>query len=177
MHRNVNKPLFRRFVANFGAVLAVVGATLAPFNAVADPVKVRAWSHPGFGRIVFQWPAPADFETSQAGVSLSIKFNRKIEAVYGAVSSSLGEYIAKTTTGAGGQTTILALKPGVTLRQATASGSAVIIDLVKAGAGAAAAPKTAPVKRASTGKPISVRVGAHDNYSRIVFDWTRSVKY
>jgi len=163
----------------------VIGGALAllPVGAFADPVKVRAWAHPGFGRIVFQWPAPVKFESTQSGVTLSVKFQRKIEAVYGAVNTSLGAYVAKTTTGGGGQTTILTLKPGVAVRQSTASGRAVIIDLVKSADAKPAAPKAAPktakkiAKPATGGKAVRVRVGAHKDYSRVVFDWTRNVEY
>ncbi len=161
-------------------IAATVGAFF-PLSAQAEPVKVRAWSHPGFGRIAFQWPAPVQFESTLSGVTLSIKFKRKIEAVYGAIDTRLADYVAKSVTGSGGLSTILTLKPGVVVRQSTASGRAVIIDLVKGKGAKPATAKAQPPKQLSKptteGNVVGVRVGAHKNYSRLVFDWTRNVKY
>jgi tetratricopeptide (TPR) repeat protein len=195
MRRSTGHASGHRLIAGFRAMAgmlgaAIMGLALTTTGAFADPVKVRAWAHPGFGRIVFNWPAPVTYETGQSGVALSIKFNRNIEAVYSAVEKSLGDYIARTTTGGGGTTTIFTLKPGVAMRQATSSGNAVIVDLVKGASAAAVAPAARPATPAakpvaapgtttspSSGKLVGVRVGTHENYSRVVFDWTRNVQY
>ena len=153
------------------SLLAGMVFALSVTTAQADQVKIRAWAHPGFGRIVFDWPTPVTFKTERKGDRLSISFARPISGAYNSIGRQLGAYVSKSETMASGSETILTLKTGVTLRSASSSGNTVIVDLVQ--------PKAAAAKpaQAASGPAVAVRYGVHNNYTRVVFDWTRNVEY
>jgi tetratricopeptide (TPR) repeat protein len=154
-----------------------------PSSAIADAVKIKAWAHPGFARIIFNWPNPVTFKTERKGDQLNIVFARPITGSYQSIGKSLAEYVTKSTTNGDGRTTVLTLKSGIQLRKATASGNAVVIDLAagspnqRAKPAVTSKPTVPAVASRPTGKAIRVRIGVHANYTRIVFDWTRSVEY
>jgi tetratricopeptide (TPR) repeat protein len=156
------------------AVLAAVVCSFAPVSSLADSVKIRAWAHPGFGRIVFEWPNPVTFKTATTGNQLSIAFARPITGSYRSVARQLSSYITSSATSENGAETVLTLKPGVFLRSASAAGRTVIVDLLSKSSSASAKPAT-PSKNA--GPAVAVRYGVHANYTRVVFDWSQNVDY
>ena len=166
---------------SISGILILVGLVLFPGlmatrPAVADPVKVRAWAHPGFGRIVFDWPAPVTFKTDRKGDLLNIVFARPIEGSLNSIKQRLAAYVGGSAIASNGTTTVLTLKAGVALSKASSSGNAIIIDLARTAANKT--PSAAPTKTARpSGSAIKVRYGVHNNYTRIVFDWTRNVDY
>jgi|GEM_PF-7073418 len=159
----------------FLLTLAFLLAGWANVPALADDVKVRAWAHPGFARIVFDWPTPVTFKTNRNGDVLNITFARPITGSYQSITQRLTEYVSKSASGNGGTATVLTLRPGVSLRKASSSGKTVIVDLVR-GAKSGQTAASGPAKNVKpSGKAIDVRVGVHNNYTRIVFDWARNV--
>ncbi len=157
----------RWWIFCLGLAMGIVHA--AP--VLADQVKVRAWEHLNYGRIVFDWPASVGYQTSGAGEQLTISFQRPITADYSAVPRRLPSYIAGMSD-AGGSATLITLKPGVQLRKTTIRGNSIVVDLT---ATSAAAPQ--PTASAGSTKAINVRVGRHENHTRVVFDWTQNVTY
>jgi tetratricopeptide (TPR) repeat protein len=161
----------------FLLTMAILMASWANVPAQADNVKVRAWAHPGFARIVFDWPTPVTFKTDSNGAVLNITFARPITGSYQSITQRLAEYVSNTSSGEGGTATVLTLRPGVVLRKASTSGKTVIVDLVR-GAKPKQTAASSPAKNVTpSGKAVAVRVGVHKNYTRIVFDWTRNVDY
>ena len=160
--------------------------------ARAEPVTVRAAPHEGFGRIVFNWPTPVPYTAESEGSRVVIRFGRPIETDLGGVVRVLGAYVRAGDVGADGRSVVLATVGNLTVR-AFDLGSAVVLDLVEAAAqppakapgppaASPAAPSTATAARPAPagpqgGEALGVRVGEHEGYSRVVFDWSRPVGY
>lgn len=158
--------------------------------ARAEPVTVRAAPHDGFGRIVFNWPSPVPYTAESEGSRVVIRFGRPIETDLGGVVRVLGTYVRAGDLGADGRSVVLATMGNLTVR-AFDLGSAVVLDLMEAGAqpqAKAAAPAPAASSPAAAARPVvagprggeaplGVRVGEHEGYSRVVFDWPREVGY
>ncbi|MAG96674.1 MAG: hypothetical protein CMM08_08320 [Rhodospirillaceae bacterium] len=164
--------------------------TLAAGAAAADKVRTRAWAHPGFGRLVFDWPAPVTFKAEIGEQKLVITFARPLETDLSRVDRYLGAYVRKGASTLAGNTVTLPLIGDFTLTSRS-SGNTVVVD-IKPSSGAVA-PKSAavddgkqappkagakpPSPAAGGGPPVPVRVGEHSGFTRVVFDWTGDVRY
>jgi hypothetical protein len=146
----------------FFAAMLLVLAT--PLHA-AESVRVRAGVHDGFGRLVFDWKSPVEFEAKAEGERLVVSFARPFAADYDEVRRHLERYLGPAVPGADGRSVLFALLRPVAVRAAVIDG-AVAVDLrdEKPGAGK-------PVET------IELRTGVHDGFSRLVFDWRRDVPY
>ncbi len=169
----------------------------AAASARADEVSVRAAPHDGYGRIVFNWPAPVGHTARIAAGRLTVRFARPITTSFDIVSGVLGEYVADPRIAGDGQTVSFALKGSYDLRNFDA-GSAVVVDLVKK-----APPRATKTRNRAPGAPVQstqvsrqragkaaaqstasgdlpkvrVRTGEHPTYTRLVFDWPQQVAY
>jgi len=161
--------------------LAITGTLSASVSQVwADPVQIRAAQRGDFGRLMFFWPSPVEYETEANLDRLVIRFERPIVANFDPASESLGQYLGVVEPEADGHSVVIPLRDGVVARS-FARDSAVVIDLSKPSpaappadlqTAAASEPATAP-------KPavVRVRTGEHPGFSRIVFDWRKPVDY
>jgi hypothetical protein len=165
---------------------ALIGASAGLPARAAETVGVRAAEHDreGFGRLVFDWPAPVGFEAKIEGQTLTIRFARPLTAKFDAVRSHLDGYIAAIRL-AEGNSVVAELKQPATLHSFT-DGNAVAIDIITGGKPAKAAarkqPATAPAARdtgAESGEAETVRLrfGEHAGFRRVVFDWHDPVRY
>ncbi len=148
---------------------AIAALVLAPGSpARAEPVRVRAAAHDGFGRIVFNWPSPVVFSATSEGGLVVVKFGRPIEASYAGVVKALRSYVSSATPGGDGRSVTFTLRGSFEVRSFD-MGAVVVVDIVQAAA-------TAPEKP-DGGPMIGVRTGIHKGYTRIVFDWPERVGY
>ncbi len=171
-NRIVSRAAFRLFAA---AWLAVCGA--AP--ALADGVSVA--SDGGYGRLLFTFTPMTQPKARVDGGVLTISFDRKVAIDPGGIANSLGAYIASVRTD--GNTFRFALSQSVHLHTST-SANHVAIDLVPASFAGnppdlpPPPPKAPPqIVDASTLPVLPVRSGAYQNFTRLVFDWPRNVRY
>lgn len=113
------------------ALAAVAAAALAISAAqAAERIGVRAWAHPGYGRIVFDWPRVVAHEARlEAGV-LRISFAEPMTAGFAAVMRNLEGYVSDIALDAAGKTVTARLKGSYRLRAFT-SGSKVVVDLLR----------------------------------------------
>jgi hypothetical protein len=184
------------------AVLGLVNALAAPLGAAgaAEAVKTRAAEHGHYGRIAFDWPAPVGYDVKIDGTTLAIHFERGLETGLGPITRYLGAYVESVSLADDGTTLTAELKRPVTLRTFT-EGNTIAIDLVDAASAplrkaarqaeavessaepASAAPASDqaasdPKPPADAGKAaVALRLGEHDGYRRLVFDWKQSVAY
>ncbi|HXY99738.1 MAG TPA: tetratricopeptide repeat protein [Stellaceae bacterium] len=168
-----------------GACLGfLLALTLALPARAADKVGVRAAEHDaeGFGRIVFDWPAPVAFEAKIDGDTLTVHFARALAANFDAVPRHLEAYIGTIGIAADGASVVAKLKVPARLHSFT-DGNTVAIDIIADAAPSrpppAAAPAAAPPPSSSSDKaqPVALRVGEHSGFRRIVFDWRQNVAY
>ena len=184
---------YRERIARVALALALASGFAA--GAAAEPVPVRAGVHEGYGRLVFNWPTPVPYRASADGLQLVVTFGRPIETEFDVVLRRLGKYLSAARTEADGRTVTLGLRGPHAIRDFS-QGTAVVVDILDASVappeptalatprtdvGAAAAesvPQSASSPAAAPPAPvIRVRVGEHDGFSRLVFDWPERVGY
>ncbi len=172
------------------AVLAVFVLTtfLATGRAFAEPVTIKAGTHPGYGRLVFIWSVPTPYTAVIEGDRLIISFPKDIEADYRGATSVLSRYIRSATPTPDGRGVVFRLTKKIGLRYFD-MGRSVVVDLMD-DTGEDPAPTASPskpqvqtqtesqaVKPVAGGQTIGVRSGQHKDYSRLVFDWPSKVGY
>ena len=171
--RLISRPLCLAFV---GLALPLL---LSPAWA-QDRVQTRAWPHPGFARIVFDWPAPVAYKARIEGASLVIDFGRSLSSDFARMERFLPEYVSGASLSEDGKTLTVALKGAFGLRTST-SNTSVVIDLLQESANSEPKPTPKAKAKAAAKSPdpekIGVRFGEHANFTRVVFDWTRDVGY
>jgi tetratricopeptide (TPR) repeat protein len=140
----------RSFMSRLRFVVIAAAALVGSLSAAeaADAVKTRAASHPHFGRVAFDWPAPVTFEAKVEGLTVTIHFARPLSTDLLPITRALPMYVAKASLDQDGTTLTLGLKRPVTLNTLVERNT-VAIDLVEA---AAAAPAPAQ-KEAATQPP------------------------
>ena len=146
--------------------LALAAALAAASARGAESVGVRAGAHDGFGRMVFDWTAPVKYEAKADGGRLVVSFARPFQADYAEVARHLGDYVGPPAPAADGRSVGFPLLRPVEVRAALIDGK-VAVDLRDA----------KPAKPAKPSESVGLRVGAHDGYSRLVFDWRRDTPY
>ncbi len=155
--------------------------TAAPAAAQDSP---RAAVHDGYGRMVFDWPAPVSYSAEVAGDRLVVRFSRKPSGDPRDVLRPLSAYLRSFEASADGRTLSFGLARSVTPR-AFLVGSSVVIDLVDRPARAEPpppaearpAPPPPPPAAPADLAAVPVRTGEHTGFLRLVFDWPRPVEY
>ncbi len=147
------------------AIAAVVAMLWCSGAAAAESVAIRAAPHPGFGRIVFDWPRAAAYDAILDGRILTITFARPFEAKLPRIAAALPDYVAGVTLAPDGRTVRIALKGDYRLHRFD-DHNAAVFDLRIA--------KAEPAK-GETAPLVPVRTGEHDGFGRLVFDWKAPV--
>lgn len=157
----------------FLACLVVFVSMLMAASASAQTrVETRGGVHDGYGRLVFSWPQPVVFEARIEGNELVVEFTQPLSSDLAPAIRLLRQYISDGRI-AGRQARFTLTRP-VDIRS-FGSGTSVVVDVVtppgtgSSTSGRAAAPAGAPL--------IGVRTGEHEQYSRVVFDWSRTIDY
>ncbi|MCZ6484032.1 MAG: hypothetical protein O6757_12455 [Alphaproteobacteria bacterium] len=159
------------------AALAGDGGAEKPVRADAGvtPVRVRAWPHSGFDRIVFDWPRPVEYSASMDAGRLVVRFARPLAISLGRVHKNLAPYVTTATISADRQTVSVGFGSRRILKTFT-NGSSVVVDLEDRTPGTANESAAGPTPFISQ-RPLKVRFGDHQGFSRLVFDWSRNVGY
>jgi hypothetical protein len=139
-----------------------------------------------------QLAQPVPYAAESVGSRVVVRFGRPIEAELGGVVRILGTYVRTGDIGADGRSVVLTTAGNLSVR-AFDLGNAVVLDLMETAerqaakpAAASASPTASPAPAASArptapgprgGEALGVRIGEHEGYSRVVFDWPRSVDY
>jgi hypothetical protein len=177
------------------AALCIWAMTSAAF--AAEKIRVRAWAHSEFGRIVFDWPSDVQHSAKIANEKLIIRFNKKFTADLKPIAQKLQRYIFNISVGADGKSIVADLTAPFRMRSFVNEGAIVvdIADQPRGGSYGAAVtpkpvvkiakksvePKAEPTVAALPETPappaLKVRTGEHQGYDRLVFDWTSAVEY
>ena len=191
----------RRRNVRSGALIGALWLALA-VPAAADPVAFDAQQGEGYGRVVFAWPSPVAHTSDLQNAVLTLTFARPVESDPSVLAARFPAYVREVRLSADGRTLTVEITKHF-LHCSFADGPRVIVDLLGSGIApaqpgpvaaapapaapappAAAPPGAAPAMAAAepaSGRPapgpVAVRIGQHDGYGRVVFDWTREVGY
>ena len=168
----------RTWIAALVAAFAVLAT--APVDA-QEVVETRAWAHENYGRIVFDWQEPVEYEVSAQGQVLNIRFDRPLIPSFLGVMRYLGDYVTTASVSGDGRTVTFGLTRPFETR-AFRTGTAVVVDLLPPSndtdvAAPAQAPPSNQADAQGTVETLPIRFGRHETYTRVVFDWPRPVGY
>ena len=170
-------PEFARGPRWAAGLVALLLVTVVGTSWAAEQVKIRAWPHSGFGRIVFDWPAPVSYTAEIVEGDLIVRFIRPLETNPVQVTRYLGDYVSAVDTEPDGRALRFALTGAFDLRT-SATGTSIVIDLrQRAGADAKTDTPSEAATTQETLPRLGVRTGVHSGYTRVVFDWSRDVDY
>ena len=136
----------------------------------------------GYARLLFSLQPAGHIEAHLTGSVLAISFDRKVAITPTTIAQSLPAYVTSARTDADGRTFRFALTQPVRIHTSSSSNK-FAVDLAPAsysGTPPDLPPPPPPAPSAvdvSQLAPLKVRSGTYRNFTRIVFDWPRSVPY
>lgn len=173
---------------NYLKTLMIISTVLglAFSEANAESVKVRAATHDGYARIVFNWPTLVTFQTKIVGDQLIVSFSSSIEPSLKGVVRNLSKYLSGAAAGADGRSVAFTMKEDFDVYGFDV-GTTIVVDITDAvqtknstnlEKEVVSKPPTKVAEEMPNGGPkINVRSGVHNNYTRVVFDWPNKVPY
>lgn len=172
----VTAPRFRAALA-----LAAALGCAAPPCARADTVSGS--TQDGYGRLAFSLAAGSKVSASATGGVLSISFTSKTDLSPAAVVAAMPRVISNGRTDADGRTLRFTLGQPIKLHVSQV-GAKAVVDLAPQDF-AGTMPDLAPPPPPPPPKPVDVaelpglklRAGSYPNFTRLVFDWPKSVPY
>ncbi len=149
----------RRIALALVGWLVLVDATGNAFGN--DQVAIRAATHPGYGRVVFEWPVPVAAKAELAGQQLRLRFERPFDGDLAGLPERLRGYVRDVAAGEATGEVVLLLEPDVQPKVSRFD-RRLVVDLY----------------RQTDGQPlVPVRTGQHGETLRIVFDWPHPVAF
>jgi hypothetical protein len=152
-------------------------------SIAGDAVGIRASEHPDYARFVFDWPEPVAFTVATRGRNLWVRFDHALSADPKDLVRPLRRYIAGARLSDDRKGLDIVLTGPYRL-ESFALGKSVVFDLrpidgsAEAGGSIRDAGYTDIARSADTAAPLlPVRVGNHEKYLRLVFDWRKPVDY
>ncbi|MCZ6721688.1 MAG: tetratricopeptide repeat protein [Proteobacteria bacterium] len=159
------------FVAACLFCLALSGKVMA-----GEPA-VRSGVHDGYARIVFAWSEPTDYDASLNDTTLTLHFSRPLAISFEETLAQLQGYLAGAEIDADRQGVTFNLTRPFALRTFPEA-LLIVVDLIDPmGSEGTAVAQALPDAPPPGGERLSVRVGSHEGFDRIVFDWGREVSY
>lgn len=173
-------PIHRLRRLCFPAALTAL-CLFAPLDALA--AQARGAKHADYARIVFDQDEAGGFSASLDGQKLIVRFDQPFKGDPKTLLSSLDGIVSNAVMDGPRKTATLTLSGRFEVKSFSLGTSAVIDLLPAKGGGNAEAfkapspvkPSPAPAAKGTDAVPI--RVGDHDDFSRLVFDWPQSVAY
>ncbi|MEQ9445921.1 MAG: tetratricopeptide repeat protein [Rhodospirillaceae bacterium] len=178
-----------------------VAFAIALLIGMGQPVlsaPMRVAERDGYGRIVFDWPAPVRYSANVIGGQLVLQFDRPITGDVSAAAAALPGYLNAGRISPDRLTASFPLTNTFEMRSLVV-GTAVVIDLfgaapvspapvvspstppetAQSAGGGASQPATSSTIQAQPTGPVSInlRTGRHPDYTRIVFDLPSTVPY
>jgi len=151
------------------AAAAFVGFVSIDDVTARESVRVRAWDHLTYARVVLDWKRPVSFTAKAEGRRITARFDRPFSADLKTVVWRLRPYIADAYVSADGRQAEFLLAGDFEVSSFSSKRS-VVLDIRR--------PFAVPDRsRSSETKAVGVRVGKHPKYIRLVFDWVKPVSY
>lgn len=108
---------------------AALGLAAFSDSGGADPVNVRVGSHEGYGRIVFNWPAPVPFTARVQNRQIIVDFERPVETSFAGLPGTLNKYIRRPRLSGDGRRVVIPLTGAFEIRSFDL-GRAIIVDVL-----------------------------------------------
>ena len=170
----------------FLATLVPVGYFLAffcmPLVAVSTPgdAKVQFSNKKTFDRIYFEFEKPTKFRSQKFSSQILIEFNSPVANKFEKRKGDLGKYIKGFLLQDEGREAVVTMQDKLEYKVYRVANK-IILDVgpeVESASNGLEGPKD---RKTSNKKPIraavSVRVGKHKDYERLVFEWPKQVNY
>ncbi|WP_157845951.1 tetratricopeptide repeat protein [Kiloniella litopenaei] len=156
--------------------IVMAGAFLLFFSSApyAQDIPVRTGIHPGYGRIVFDWPEQVGYDAKIRQRELIVQFDKAGNYQLDNVLLGIKGYTGKPIVDPTKKTLTFPLLDDFSLKTFTA-GPKVIIDLQVD----LNADNSNEVAKESSAPPVSgvgFRFAEHPDYNRLVFDWPQKVQ-
>lgn len=160
-----------RVIAKRLAALAIVGGTVVASSVswAQETIRTRGWTHEEFGRLVFDWTKPVDYQAMLEDGTLVMRFDQAMESDFSRALGRLEGYLASAELSENGQVVRFRLKQPVALNSFR-NGNAVVVDLRPRR-------ETQQDTKPTSALNLPIRVGLHPKYTRFVFDWAIPVDY
>lgn len=133
-------------------LLALTLALVTSAAQAEEPVAVRAGSHPGFGRVVFEWPAAVGYTVAREGDRILLSFERPGRFETEGVNRRLPRQV--TSLDAAGTAAAIEVAPGATLRHYRL-GTRIVLDVVPPDAARPSAPPARVMPSVPAAAPIA----------------------
>ena len=170
----------------FLATLAGVGYFLAffclPLVAVSTPgdAKIQFSNEKSFDRIYFEFEKPTKFRSQKFSSQILIEFNSPVASKFEKRKGDLGKYIKGFLLQDKGREAVVTMKGKLEYKVYRAANK-IILDVGPEVESSFKGLEGRKDGKTSNKKPIraavSVRVGTHKNYERLVFEWPKQVNY
>jgi len=149
-----------------------------------EPVSVRGQKIEDYAQVVFTWQNPVGHTLTRDGDQVTVRFSRPIEATLSGVVPSISGFVEQVTADNDGNSIRFRLSENYDVYSYD-SGRSVTVEIApKEGAETAAATEKSPTQLTAQSTAaefnkttIKVRVGAHDEFTRLVFDWKTKTPY
>lgn len=169
-------------LATFTRVMSLTGLALLASLPARAADSVTAPPQSGFVRLAFDFAPAAKVTAVTQDSVLTLSFDRKVTITPQAIVALSGGALASGRADADGKTLRFALTQPVRLHQ-SALGAEAVIDLAPQSFTGTMPDLAAPVRAAAAPvdpsklPEIKLRTGVYSNYTRLVFDWPRTVPY
>jgi len=149
-------------------------------TVMAEPVNVRGQAVEDYAKIIFNWQTPVGHTLTRDGNLVQVRFSRPIDATLTGVARPIKKFIDRVDPGDDDNTVTITLNGNFDVYSYD-TGRSVIVEIAPLegeGGNADSAEKPAPAAAdQNTLAKIKVRVGAHDGFTRLVFDWKTKPAY
>ncbi|KLN60292.1 hypothetical protein WH96_14060 [Kiloniella spongiae] len=153
----------------------LAGAFLLVFSSAPDAqeIPVRAGIHPGYGRIVFDWPRQVSYSAKIDNGQLIVEFDNAADYQLDKVSQGIKGFTGKPSIDSGKKVLTFPLLDDFSLKTFKA-GTKIIVDLQ---VDLTQPSNQSPQKTTSASiLGVGFRFAEHPDYNRLVFDWSEKVK-
>ena len=159
---------------------AILTSILVITTSTPSVAKVQISNGKAFDRISFEFPNPVKFSSQKFGSQILIEFNTPISSKFDKGKRDLGKYIKTLLTQDEGREAVVTMQGKLEYKVYRVANK-IILD-VGPEVGSASNGLEGPKDRKTSNKkktksPVSVRVGKHKDYERLVFEWPKQVNY
>lgn len=174
----IPKPLKFKYLYIFTIIIQILYLN----NSYAqEKVDIKGFETDLFSRLVFDWEKPVEYQAEIQGKELTIKFKRDGFFEIEKIKQFLPKVISSSNYNSESNEVKIILINTSEI-QTTVSGSSIIFEIQPLENSNEIKEVSIPIIQKNTSQKVNasdvrVRLGKHEKYSRIVFDWKDNIKY